>query len=317
MMQKILVTGALGQIGSELVPALRERYGTDAIVASGIRFRPVSAVTEGRNFEILDCTNVDEISAIVQKHDVGTIYHMAAIMSAIGEKQPEDSWDLNFGAFSNILKVARQQRCAVFFPSSIGAFGPTTPSHNTPQDTLQRPTTIYGVAKVAGELLSDYYYARFDLDTRGLRLPGLISNVTPPGGGTTDYAVDIFYQAVRKNRYTCFLRADTRLDMMYMPDAIGSIIQLMEAEASQLKHRNAFNVTAMSITPAELAAEIQRHIPSFVMDYDVDPLRQVIADSWPDSMDDSAARAEWGWSPSYDLATMTKDMLEIVRTKLN
>ena len=316
-MQKILVTGALGQIGSELVPALRERYGSEAIVASGIRFRRVSSVTEGSIFEILDCTKIDEISAIVQKHNVGTIYHMAAIMSAVGEKQPEDAWDLNFGAFANILKVARQQRCAVFFPSSIGAFGPTTPSNNTPQDTLQRPTTIYGVAKVAGELLSDYYYARFDLDTRGLRLPGLISNVTPPGGGTTDYAVDIFYQAVRKNRYTCFLRADTRLDMMYMPDAIGSIIQLMEAKASQLKHRNAFNVTAMSITPAELAAEIQRHIPNFVMDYDVDPLRQVIADSWPDSMDDSAARAEWGWSPSYDLATLTKDMLEIVRTKLN
>ena len=316
-MQKILVTGALGQIGSELVPALRERYGSEAIVASGIRFRRVSSVTEGSIFEILDCTKIDEISAIVQKHNVGTIYHMAAIMSAVGEKQPEDAWDLNFGAFANILKVARQQRCAVFFPSSIGAFGPTTPSNNTPQDTLQRPTTIYGVAKVAGELLSDYYYARFDLDTRGLRLPGLISNVTPPGGGTTDYAVDIFYQAVRKNRYTCFLRADTRLDMMYMPDAISSIIQLMEAKASQLKHRNAFNVTAMSITPAELAAEIQRHIPNFVMDYDVDPLRQVIADSWPDSMDDSAARAEWGWSPSYDLATLTKDMLEIVRTKLN
>jgi len=316
MMQKILVTGALGQIGSELVPALRERYGTGAIVASGIRFRPVSAVTEGSIFEILDCTNIDEISTIVQRHNVGTIYHMAAIMSAVGEKQPEDAWDLNFGAFANILKVARQQRCAVFFPSSIGAFGPTTPSHNTPQDTLQRPTTIYGVAKVAGELLSDYYNARFDLDTRGLRLPGLISNVTPPGGGTTDYAVDVFYQAVRENRYTCFLRADTRLDMMYMPDAISSITQLMEADASRLKHRNAFNVTAMSITPAELAAEIQRHIPDFVMDYDVDPLRQAIADTWPDSMDDSAARAEWGWSPRYDLVTMTKDMLETVRTKL-
>jgi nucleoside-diphosphate-sugar epimerase len=316
MMKKMLVTGALGQIGSELVPALRERYGSEAIVASGIRFRPVNSVTEGGTFEILDCTSVDDISAIVQRHDVGTIYHMAAIMSAIGEKKPEEAWDLNFGAFANILKVARQHQCAVFFPSSIGAFGPTTPSQNTPQDTLQRPTTIYGVAKVAGELLSDYYAARFDLDTRGLRLPGLISNVTPPGGGTTDYAVDIFYQAVREKRYACFLRAETRLDMMYMPDAISSITQLMEADASRLKHRNAFNVTAMSITPAELAAEIQRHIPGFVMDYDVDPLRQEIADSWPDSMDDSAARAEWDWSPRYDLASMTKDMLEKVRTKL-
>jgi nucleoside-diphosphate-sugar epimerase len=316
MMKKILVTGALGQIGSELVPALREKYGTEAIVASGIRFRPVGAVTEGGIFEILDCTNVDEISAIVKKHDVGTIYHMAAIMSAIGEKQPEDAWDLNFGAFANILKVAREHGCAVFFPSSIGAFGPTTPSHNTPQDTVQRPTTIYGVAKVAGELLSDYYFARFGLDTRGLRLPGLISNVTLPGGGTTDYAVDIFYQAVRENRYSCFLEADTRLDMMYMPDAIRSIMQLMEADASRLEHRNAFNVTAMSITPAELAAEIQRHMPDFFMDYEVDPLRQAIAESWPDSMDDSAARAEWDWAPRYDLAAMTKDMLETIRTKL-
>jgi nucleoside-diphosphate-sugar epimerase len=316
MMKKILVTGALGQIGSELVPALREKYGTEAIVASGIRFRPVGAVTEGGIFEILDCTNVDEISAIVKKHDVGTIYHMAAIMSAIGEKQPEDAWDLNFGAFANILKVAREHGCAVFFPSSIGAFGPTTPSHSTPQDTVQRPTTIYGVAKVAGELLSDYYFARFGLDTRGLRLPGLISNVTLPGGGTTDYAVDIFYQAVRENRYSCFLEADTRLDMMYMPDAIRSIMQLMEADASRLEHRNAFNVTAMSITPAELAAEIQRHMPDFFMDYEVDPLRQAIAESWPDSMDDSAARAEWDWAPRYDLAAMTKDMLETIRTKL-
>ena len=315
-MQKILVTGALGQIGSELVPALRERHGSAAIVASGIRFRPVSSVTEGGTFEILDCTSVDDIGAIVQRHDVGTIYHMAAIMSAIGEEKPEEAWELNFGAFANVLKIARQHQCAVFFPSSIGAFGTTTPSQNTPQDTLQRPTTIYGVAKVAGELLSDYYAARFDLDTRGLRLPGLISSVTPPGGGTTDYAVDIFYHAVREKKYTCFLRADSRLDMMYMPDAINSITQLMAAEASRLKHRNAFNVTAMSFTPAEIAAEIQRHIPDFVMTYDVDPLRQAIADSWPDSMDDSAARTEWDWSPRYDLAAMTKDMLENVRTKL-
>ncbi|MDA0229420.1 MAG: NAD-dependent epimerase/dehydratase family protein [Proteobacteria bacterium] len=315
-MQKILVTGALGQIGSELVPALRERYGSEAVIASGIRFRSMGPVTEGGIFEILDCTNVDDVGAIVQRHNIGTIYHLAAIMSAVGEKQPEDAWDLNFGAFANVLKVARQHRCAVFFPSSIGAFGPTTPSHNTPQDTSQRPTTIYGVAKVAGELLSDYYAARFDLDTRGIRLPGLISSVTLPGGGTTDYAVDIFYQAVREKRYTCFLRADSRLDMMYMPDAISSITQLMEADASRLRHRNAFNVTAISITPAELAAEIQRHIPDFVIDYDVDPLRQAIADSWPDSMDDSAARAEWDWSPRYDLAAMTRDMLEKIRTKL-
>jgi nucleoside-diphosphate-sugar epimerase len=294
-MGRILVTGALGQIGSELVPALRQRHGSEAVIASGIRYRAAGAVTEGGVFELLDCTKLDNIAAVVETHDIDTIYHLAAMLSAIGEEKPEEAWEINFGGFANVLKVARRQGCAVFFPSSIGAFGPGTPRQNTPQDTVQRPTTIYGVAKVAGELLADYYAARFGLDTRGLRLPGLISYVALPGGGTTDYAVEIFY---------------------HMPDAIAAIMQVMEADASRLTHRNAFNVTAMSFTPAELAAAIQRHIPDFVIDYDVDPMRQAIADSWPESMDDSAARAEWGWQPQFDLAAMTKDMLEKVAAKL-
>lgn len=314
-MRKILVTGALGQIGAELVPALRERHGRDRVVASGWRHRPVGAVVDGGPFEILDCTKPDDIRAVVDKHRVGTIYHMAALLSVLGEERPEDAWALNLGGYANVLEVARRHDCAVFFPSSIGAFGPGTPLQGTPQDTIQRPTTIYGVSKVAGELLGDYYHTRFGLDTRGLRLPGLISHVAPPGGGTTDYAVDIFHHALREGRYTCFLRPDTRLDMMYMPDAVAAILELMEADAGRLRHRNAFNVTAMSVTPAALAAEIRRHVPDFTIDYAVDPLRQAIADSWPDSMDDGAARAEWGWAPRYDLAAMTTAMIEALRQK--
>ena len=314
-MRKILVTGALGQIGAELVPALRERHGRDRVVASGWRRRPVGAVVDGGPFEILDCTKPDDIRAVVDKHRVGTIYHMAALLSVLGEERPEDAWALNLGGYANVLEVARRHDCAVFFPSSIGAFGPGTPLQGTPQDTIQRPTTIYGVSKVAGELLGDYYHTRFGLDTRGLRLPGLISHVAPPGGGTTDYAVDIFHHALREGHYTCFLRPDTRLDMMYMPDAVAAILELMEADAGRLRHRNAFNVTAMSVTPAALAAEIRRHVPDFTIDYAVDPLRQAIADSWPDSMDDGAARAEWGWAPRYDLAAMTTAMIEALRQK--
>ena len=220
------------------------------------------------------------------------------------------------GGLYGILEVARQNRCAVFFPSSIGAFGPTTPPDHTPQDTIQRPTTMYGVTKVAGELLCDYYHLRFGVDARGLRFPGLISYAAPPGGGTTDYAVEIFYEAIRHGRYTCFLRPDTSLDMMYMPDALRGIVELMEADPGRLRHRNAFNVTAMSFTPEVLAEEIRRQVPGFAIDYQVDPMRQAIADSWPDSLDDSSARAEWGWAPRYDLPAMTADMLEKLRAKL-
>jgi len=252
----------------------------------------------------------------VRRHDVGVIYHMAALLSAIAEEKPQVAWQVNTGGLYRVLEVARQYRCAVFMPSSIGAFGPTTPRDGTPQDTIQRPTTMYGVTKVAGELLCDYYAGRFGLDTRGLRLPGIISHVAPPGGGTTDYAVDIFYQAVRYRHYSCFLRPDTCLDMMYMPDTIDAIIRVMEADPSRLVHRNAFNVAAMNFTPERLADEIRVHIPDFAIDYDVDPVRQAIADSWPRSIDDSAARAEWDWAPTYDIAAMTSDMLEKIRVKL-
>jgi len=311
-MRKILVTGALGQIGSELVPALRQKYGADNVIATDIR---MPAGGENLPFEHLDCTHIRQIEDIVRRFDVGMIYHLASLLSAVAEHKPQAAWDLNMGSLYRILETARQHDCAVFFPSSIGAFGETTPQDNTPQDTIQRPSTMYGVTKVAGELLADYYARRFDVDVRGLRLPGLISHSAPPGGGTTDYAVDIFAQAVRYSHYTCFLEADTRLDMMYMPDAIRAIIEVMEADAGRLTHRNAFNVTAMNFTPAELAAEIARHIPDFVIDYEVDPVRQAIADSWPHSLDDSAARDEWNWRPEYDLRSMTDDMLEKMQAK--
>jgi len=314
--RRILVTGALGQIGSELVPALRARAGPARVVASDIRMpRPDSPIGEGL-FEHVDCTALRQIQDLVRRHDIGTIYHLAGVLSAVGEDWPHVAWDVNMGGLYRILEVARQNRCALFFPSSIGAFGPTTPRERTPQDTLQRPQTIYGITKVAGELLCDYYARRFGVDARGLRLPGIISYVAPAGGGTTDYAVEIFHHAIRYRRYTCFLRADTRLDMMYMPDTLRAIIALMEADPARLLHRNAFNVTAMSITPAELAQTIRRHVPEFVIDYRIDPVRQAIADSWPRSLDDSAARAEWGWAPAYDLEAMTADMLERLGERL-
>jgi nucleoside-diphosphate-sugar epimerase len=298
------------------VPALRARYGAEQVVASDIRHAPAGAAVSDYAFEHVDGTQPHQIQEAVRRHDVGTIYHLAALLSAIAEGRPQVAWNLNVGGLYNVLEVARQYGLAVFFPSSIGAFGPTTPRDHTPQDTIQRPTTIYGVTKVAGELLCDYYHHRFGVDTRGLRLPGLISHVAPPGGGTTDYAVDIFYQAIRYRHYTCFLRPDTRLDMMYMPDAIQAIMHLMAADGGQLRHRNAFNVTAMNFTPEELAAAIRVHIPEFVVDYEVDPIRQSIADSWPRSLDDGAARAEWGWAPAFDLAAMTKDMLDKLRLRL-
>ncbi len=306
-MRKILVTGALGRVGSELVPALRERYGADRVVASDTRLMP--AVTEGP-FEQLDCTRIEQVQDVVRRHDVGTVYHFAALLSAAAEARPEIAWNVNVGGLRAVLEVARQNRSAVFLPSSIGAFGPTTPPVGTPQDTTQRPTTLYGITKVTAELLCDYYARRFGLDTRGLRLPCLVSLALPGAGGTTDYAVEIFHQALRHQRYTCRLEPDTRLDMMYMPDAVAAIIGLMEAEEARLIHRNAFNVTAMNFTPARLAEEKTKHIPDFAIDYDVDPVRQAVAQSWPRSIDDSAARAEWDWMPAFDLESMTRDMIE-------
>jgi nucleoside-diphosphate-sugar epimerase len=294
----------------------RTHYGADLVIASDIRLPAPGAHGDDARFEHVDCTHIREIEHAVRQHEVGTIYHLAALLSAVAEEKPRIAWDVNMGGLYRVLEVARQHRCAVFLPSSIGAFGPSTPPRHTPQDTLQRPTTMYGITKVASELLCDYYHQRFAIDTRGLRLPGLVSYVAPPGGGTTDYAVDIFYQAVRRRPYTCFLRPDTCLDMMYMPDAIRAMIELMEADPEHLAHRNAFNVTAMSFTPEQLAREIRRHVPELAVDYEVDPVRQAIADSWPDAIDDSAAREEWGWKPAYDLASMTNDMLEQLRVRL-
>jgi len=308
-MRRILVTGALGQIGSELVPTLRQRHGEDSVVPSDIRLPPAGSELLAGRFEFLDCTNLRSIQDVVRKYDIGRIYHLAALLSATAEEKPHVAWELNMGGLYKVLEVARQNDCSVFFPSSIGAFGPGTPKDFTPQDTIQRPSTMYGVTKVAGELLCDYYHRRFAIDTRGLRFPGLISHVAPPGGGTTDYAVAIFYEALRYRRYTSFLAPHSRLDMMYMPDALSALIDLMEADPARLVHRNAFNVTGMNFTPEELAAEIRRHLPDFRIDYEVDPVRQAIADSWPHSLDDSAARAEWGWSPRYGLAAMVSDML--------
>jgi nucleoside-diphosphate-sugar epimerase len=315
-MPTILVTGALGQIGAELVPALRARYGADNVIATDLKVLPPSGAAAIAPYGHLDCTEPHQLHEAVSRYGVGTIYHLAALLSASAEAAPQLAWSVNMSGLYNVLEVAREYGCQVFFPSSIGAFGPTTPRDATPQVAVQRPTTIYGVTKVAGELLCDYYAGRFGIDTRGLRLPGLISYVATPGGGTTDYAVEMFYHAVRYGSYTCFVSADTRLDMMYMPDAIGAMMDLMAADSGRLRYRNAYNVTAMSVTPAEIAAAIARQVPGFTVDYEVDPVRQAIADSWPRSLDDSAAHADWGFAPRYDLEAMTTDMLARLRSKL-
>jgi nucleoside-diphosphate-sugar epimerase len=315
-MKKFLVTGALGQIGSELTAALRHRHGDANVVATDIHMPTDAVLRDAGPFEFLDVLDPHHITRVMQMHDVGTIYHLAAVLSAVGESRPNVAWQVNVNGLYNILEAARQYRCALFFPSSIGAFGQSTPPDQTPQDTIQRPTTIYGVTKLTGELICDYYHHRFNLDTRGVRFPGLISYQTEPGGGTTDYAVEIFYEAVRHGKYTCYLRPDSRLDMMYMPDAIMAMIKLMEADPARLVHRNAFNITGMNVTPEELAAEIRQHIPAFEINYDVDPARQAIADSWPNSMDDTAARQEWDWTPQYGLAAMTVEMLTKLRERL-
>ncbi|HIE39632.1 MAG TPA: L-threonine 3-dehydrogenase [Anaerolineae bacterium] len=314
-MKRILITGACGQIGSELTLALRERYGGENVVATGHRTQPSAALRDSGPFEFIDVTRRETVEAVVEKYGIDTIYHMAAILSATGEQKPHLAWDVNINGLYNILEIAREREMArVFCPSSIAAFGPETPRDNTPQETVLRPTTMYGVTKVAGELLCNYYFQRFGLDVRGVRYPGIISSETLPGGGTTDYAVEIFYEAIKHKRYTCFVRADTVLPMMYMPDCIRATIMLMEADLSRLKHHADFNLAGLSFSAWELAAEIKKHIPEFVCEYKPD-FRQEIADSWPRTIDDSAAREEWGWEPEYDLAAMTRDMLEKLERK--
>lgn len=309
-MKKILVTGATGQIGSELTIELRRRYGGDNVIAAGHRRKPSEKLVSSGPFEYIDVADRESIEKVVKKYGINTIYHLAAVLSAVGEEKPQLAWKVNMDGLYNVLEVAREHNIVrVFWPSSIAVFGPETPRVNTPQDTVLIPRTMYGVTKVAGELLCNYYFLRFDLDVRSVRYPGITSSETLPGGGTTDYAVKIFYEAIKKKRYTCFVREDTVLPMMYMPDCIKAAIDLMEADPSRIKCRTSYNVTAMSFSAGELAAEIKKYILEFECEYKPD-FRQKIADSWPMSIDDSVAREEWGWKPTYDLAAMTKDMIE-------
>ena len=307
---KYLITGAGGQIGTELSYALVARYGQDNVIIAGHKRNLPPEINQLGQAIKLDVSDFKAVETTVHQHSITTIYHLAGVLSAVAESNPERAWQVNVNGLKNILDAAAKHKCAVFFPSSIGAFGPQTPADNTPQETIQRPTTIYGITKVTGEMLCDYYHSRYGVDARGLRFPGIISYSAPPGGGTTDYAVDIFYDAVAGKEYKCFLDKGTFLDMMYMPDAIQGIIQLMEAKPKSLIHRNAYNITAMSFDPDRICAEIRKHMPLFSMSYDIDPDRQAIADSWPNRMDDSAARQEWGWNPQYGLSSMVVDMLK-------
>jgi len=312
MIRRVLVTGAAGQIGSELTPELREKFGSENVVASDIR-EPSSEMRDSGPFELLDVTDRDRIVAVVQEYEVDAIFHLAAILSATGERNPQLAWRVNINGLHNVLEVARESKLTrVFHPSSIAVFGPETPREMTPQETVLRPRTIYGITKVTGELLGDYYYNKYGVDVRGIRFPGVISNVAPPGGGTTDYAVEIFYEAIKHNSYTCFVREDTVLPMIYMPDCLKSAMVLMEADLDRLEHHTDFNLSGMSFSAGELASEIQKHLEGFTVEYQPD-YRQKIADTWPKSIDDSASREEWGWEPDYDLASMTKDMLEKLR----
>lgn len=315
-MKKVLITGSLGQIGSELTLYLRNILGDDNVVASDVVKKDIPEVCEGGPFEIIDVLDADKMAEVVDKYKIDTVYHLAAILSAVGEAKPELAYQINFGGLHNVLELAREKELAVFTPSSIAAFGPETPKDKTPQVTLQRPDTMYGVSKVAGELLCDYYHTRYGVDTRGVRLPGLISYKTLPGGGTTDYAVHIYYEAVKKNSYASYIKAGSFMDMMYMPDAIKAFYEVMQADPAKLIHRNAFNIAAMSVDPEMIAESIRKIKPDFELTYDIDPVRQAIADSWPNSMDDSCAREEWGWKHEYDLDMMTKDMLEKLEEKL-
>lgn len=317
-MENVLVIGATGQIGSELTMLLRRTFPNGKVVAGYIKgCEPKGKLLSSGPSEEVDVCNAKQIADAVDKYDIDTIYNLAALLSATAERLPLKAWDIQMNGLINVLEVAREKKCAVFTPSSIGSFGPSTPHKNTPQDTIQRPTSMYGVTKVATELLSDYYFHKYGVDTRSVRFPGLISYTTLPGGGTTDYAVEIYYAAVKGEEFVCPIAAGTLMDMMYMPDALRAAIDIMQANPRYLKHRNSFNIASMSFDPETIAASIRKYIPSFKMRYEVDPVRQSIADSWPDNMDDTCARKEWGWAPTYDLDTMTQDMIKNLKVKLN
>ncbi len=316
-MKNVLIIGATGQIGTELAMKLRHEYPNGQIVAGYIKgAEPKGILAESGPSEEVDITNAQQIADAVDKYKIDTIYNLAALLSATAEAKPQLAWKIGVGGLYNTLEVAREKNCAVFTPSSIGSFGNDTPKDNTPQDTIQRPDTIYGVTKVTGEMLSDYYARRFGVDTRSVRFPGLISYVAPPGGGTTDYAVDIYYSAVRGEVFKCPINPGTFMDMMYMPDALRAAIEIMEADPSRLIHRNSFNIASMSFDPEIIYNKIKQYVPDFKMEYEHDPLRQAIADSWPNSLDDSCARNEWDWKPEFDLDAMTVDMLKHLREKL-
>ena len=308
-MKNILIIGATGQIGSELTMLLRRNYSGNVVAGYIPGAMPKGELKESGPSAIVDITNPQQIADAVSQYQVDTIYNLAALLSAVAENKPQLAWKIGLGGLFNTLEVAREKQCAVFTPSSIGSFGPGTPKDKTPQDTVQRPKTMYGVTKVSGELLSDYYFTRFGVDTRSVRFPGLISYVTPPGGGTTDYAVDIYYSAAKGEKFVCPIAEGTYMDMMYMPDALRAAVEIMEADPSKLVHRNSFNIASMSFEPNTIYQNIRKYLPEFEMQYQVDPLRQAIAESWPNSLDDTCAREEWGWKPEYDLDAMTQDML--------
>ena len=315
-MKNVLIIGSTGQIGSELTMKLRGIYGNSHIVAGYIPgAEPKGELAESGPSEVVDITNAQQIADAVKKYDIDTIYNLAALLSAVAENKPLLAWKIGIGGLMNTLEVAREHHCAVFTPSSIGSFGPNSPKDGTPQDTIQQPRTMYGITTVSGELLSNYYALKFGVDTRSVRFPGLISYVTPPGGGTTDYAVDIYYSAVKGEKFICPIKEGTLMDMMYMPDALRAAIEIMEADTSRLVHRNSFNIASMSFDPEIIYRKIKEYVPDFEMEYQVDPLRQSIADSWPNCLDDTCARLEWDWKPEYDLDSMTRDMLEKLRIK--
>jgi nucleoside-diphosphate-sugar epimerase len=315
-MRKILVVGAAGQIGTELIPHLQKHYGNDNVIASDIKPEMVNKLSDFSRAVTLDALDSKKYAQIIKEYEIDSIFNLVALLSATGEKNPMLAWNINMGALINSLELAKEFNCSVFTPSSIGAFGTTTPHNKTPQGTIMRPGTMYGVCKVSGELLSDYYFSRFGVNTRSVRFPGIISNGALPGGGTTDYAVEVFYEVLKIGRYTCELPENSFLDMLYMPDALEACTQLMEADPNKLIHRNSFNITSMSFSPKVLFETIKKRIPNFSYNYNIDPVKEAIAASWPDSMDDSCARSEWGWNPKWDIEAMTDDMLKVLKEKI-